>query len=124
LGEVPRTALIVDDSVTMREMLTATLRRAGFDVDQGANGQEGLACLDKRAVELVITDLTMPVMDGLTFIKQVRTRARYRSTPILMLTTDSQPTTLQAGKAAGASAWLPKPFNPTRLLAVIGKLLP
>jgi two-component system chemotaxis response regulator CheY len=119
-----RAAGPLDDSVTMREMLHFTLKGAGFEVAQGANGQEGLACLDKRPVEIVITDLNMPVMDGITFIKQMRTRAKYRFTPILMLTTESQPAMVQAGKAAGASAWLTKPFNPTQLLAVIGKVLP
>jgi two-component system, chemotaxis family, chemotaxis protein CheY len=121
---MPRTALIVDDSVSMREMVAFTLRRAGFEVLQGADGQQGLDQLDAHAVELVITDLNMPVMDGITFIKQARRRDRYRLTPILMLTTESQPAKMQAARVAGATGWIAKPFNPERLVAVIGKVLP
>jgi two-component system chemotaxis response regulator CheY len=116
--------LIVDDSVTMREMVAFTLKGAGFEVVQGANGQEGLAKLDQHPVEIVITDLNMPIMDGITFIKQVRTRAKFKFMPILMLTTESQPAMVQAGKAAGATGWITKPFNPPQLVSVIAKVLP
>lgn len=121
---MPRTALIVDDSVSMREMVAVTLKTAGFNVIQGGNGQEGLTRLDQATVELVITDLNMPIMDGITFIQNVRTRPKHKFTPILMLTTESQEPKKQAAKAAGATGWLVKPFNPDQLLKVVAKVLP
>lgn len=119
-----RTALIVDDSPSMREMIAFTLKGAGFNVLQGGNGEEGLARLDAGSAEIVITDLNMPVMDGITFIQKVRTRPKYKFTPILMLTTESQEAKKQAAKAAGATGWLVKPFNPEQLLKVVSKVLP
>lgn len=120
-----KTALIVDDSTSMRQMVGFTLRGAGFEVIEGGNGQEGL---DKLAtagkVDIIITDLNMPVMDGLTFIRQARTRAALRFTPILMLTTESQDGRKAEGKAAGATGWIVKPFQPDQLLKVIQKVLP
>ena len=118
-----RTALVVDDSVSIREMVASTLRTAGFNVLQGGTGEEGLVQLDQGQVEIVITDVNMPVMDGITFIKQVRTRAKHRFTPILMLTTETQEPKKLAAKKAGATGWLVKPFNPTQLLKVIAKVL-
>ena len=101
-----KTALIVDDSVSIRQMVAFTLTQAGFDVLEGANGQEALAALDGRRVDLVITDLNMPVMDGLTFIRQLRGRPATRFTPVLMLTTESQLSKKQEGKTAGATGWI------------------
>jgi two-component system, chemotaxis family, chemotaxis protein CheY len=121
---VPKTALVVDDSPSMREMVVFTLKGAGFEVVQGGNGQEGLTQLDRTTVQLVITDLNMPIMDGITFIKGMRTRASYRFTPVLVLTTESQEAKKQAAKAAGATGWIIKPFNPEQLLKVIAKVLP
>jgi two-component system chemotaxis response regulator CheY len=121
---VPRTALVVDDSVSIREMVAFTLKSAGFEVVQGGNGQEGLAKLDQGAADIVITDLNMPVMDGITFIRNVRTRAKHRFTPILMLTTESQEVKKQEAKIAGATGWIIKPFNPEQLLKVIAKVSP
>ena len=122
-----RTALIVDDSTSMRQMVGMTLRSAGFSVVEGGNGQEALDKLKSQAggkVDLIITDLNMPVMDGLTFIKQVRGQAPSRFTPILMLTTESLDSRKAEGKAAGATGWIVKPFNPEQLLKVIEKVLP
>ena len=119
-----KTALIVDDSISMREMVAFTLKNAGFEVIQGGNGQEGLAQLDKSSPQIVITDLNMPVMDGITFIQQVRTRAKHKFTPILMLTTESQEAKKAAAKAAGATGWIVKPFNPEQLLKTVAKVLP
>ena len=121
-----KTALIVDDSSSMRQMVGFTLKTAGFTVIEGGNGQEAL---DKLAasggkVDIVITDLNMPVMDGLTFIKRVRTLAPMRFAPILMLTTESQESRKTEGKAAGATGWIVKPFQPDQLLKVIQKVLP
>ena len=122
-----RTALIVDDSTSMRQMVSFTLKSAGFQVLEGGNGQEGLDKLAATAggkVDLIITDLNMPVMDGLTFIKQVRSRPACKFTPILMLTTESGDNRKAEGKAAGATGWIVKPFHPEQLVMVIGKVLP
>ena len=117
-----KTALVVDDSASLRQMVVFTLRQAGFSVLEGANGQEGVQQLKGQRVELIITDLNMPVMDGIEFIKQVRAIAAYKFTPILILTTESQQTKRQEGKAAGATGWLVKPFNPEQVLQVVGKV--
>jgi two-component system, chemotaxis family, chemotaxis protein CheY len=119
-----KTALIVDDSVSMRQMVAYTLTRAGFTVIEGSNGKEGLEKLTGQKVELIITDLNMPVMDGIEFIRQVRTKPQYKFTPLLMLTTEGGAEKKQAGKAAGATGWLVKPFNPEQVLQVIAKVLP
>jgi two-component system chemotaxis response regulator CheY len=121
---VSKTALIVDDSATMREMVSYTLKQAGFEPLTGSNGQEALDKLTGQQMDLIITDLNMPVMDGLSFIKAVRTRDEYKFVPILMLTTESQAEMKAQGKAAGATGWLVKPFNPEMLLQVIGKVVP
>ncbi len=119
-----RTALVVDDSASMRKMLTYTLRTAGFTVVEGADGSEGLRHLDSVPVHLIITDLNMPVMDGLSFIREARSRRHHRFTPILMLTTESQDSKKAEGKAAGATGWIVKPFDPERLLQVVARVLP
>ena len=119
-----KTVLVVDDSVSMRQMVCFTLKAAGHTVLEGQNGQEGLQKLDGQKVNLVITDLNMPVMDGLTFIRQIRSRPQYKFTPILMLTTESQESKKTEGKTAGATGWIVKPFNPQQLLQIIAKVLP
>jgi len=116
--------LIVDDSVVLRKMVCFTLKEAGFDVVEAENGQEALDRLGSHTVDLVVTDLNMPVMDGITFMTNARKLSATRFTPILMLTTESQPEMKQKGKAAGATGWLVKPFDPPKLLAVIAKVLP
>lgn len=119
-----RTALIVDDSASIRQMVAYTLQQAGFSVLEGCNGEDALRKVDQQRVDLVITDLNMPVMDGITLISQLRRLAGTRYTPILMLTTESQVEKKQQGKAAGATGWLVKPFHPGKLLDVIAKVLP
>lgn len=119
-----KTALVVDDSPSIRMLVCHTLVEAGFSVLEGGNGKEGLQKLDAGAVQIVITDLNMPVMDGLEFIREVRKLPRHKFTPILMLTTESQASKKQEGKSAGATGWLVKPFNPDQLLQVVGKVLP
>jgi two-component system, chemotaxis family, chemotaxis protein CheY len=121
---IVRTALVVDDSVSMRQMVSFTLSRAGFQVVQAENGQEGLRCLASHKVDLVITDLNMPVMDGIQFIRELRAIPASRWTPVLMLTTESLDAKKQAGKAAGATGWIVKPFNPEKLIQVISKVVP
>jgi two-component system chemotaxis response regulator CheY len=119
-----KTALIVDDSISMRQMVAFTLRQAGFDVIEGEHGEDALAKMAGRKIEVIITDLNMPVMDGIAFIRKARERADCRYTPILMLTTESQAEKKQAGKAAGATGWIVKPFDPQKLLQTIAKVLP
>ncbi len=111
----------------MRQMVSFTLKGAGFQVIEGSNGQEALSRIDSAPngkVDLIITDLNMPVMDGLSFIKQARTKSSCRFTPILMLTTESSDARKAEGKAAGATGWIVKPFQPDQLLKVISKVLP
>jgi two-component system chemotaxis response regulator CheY len=119
-----KTALIVDDSSSMRAMLSVALASAGFEVVQGADGTEGLAILDRQAVDIVITDLTMSGMDGITFIRELRARAKHQSTPILILTTETQEARKQAARMAGATGWMLKPFNPEQLLALVARVIP
>jgi two-component system, chemotaxis family, chemotaxis protein CheY len=120
---VSKTVLVVDDSTSMRQMVTFTLKSAGFEVLEGGNGQEGLARVQGKTVNLVITDLNMPVMDGMTMIRQLRAKPEFKFTPILMLTTESQEEKKMEGKAAGATGWIVKPFNPEQLLRVVGKVV-
>lgn len=119
-----KTALVVDDSTSMRQMVAFTLKSAGFTVLEAADGAAALRQLEAGPVQLIITDLNMPVMDGISFIRQVRSRPAFRFTPILMLTTESQESKKAEGKAAGATGWIVKPFDPERLLQVVAKVVP
>lgn len=118
-----KTALIVDDSTSMRQMVSFTMKEAGFNVLEGANGQEALKRVEGQRVDVVVTDLNMPIMDGITLIRQLRAIPLYKFTPILMLTTESQDSKKQEGKTAGATGWIIKPFNPQQLLGVIAKVV-
>lgn len=119
-----KTALVVDDSVSMRQMVSFALKRGGFAVFEGSNGAEGLKRLDATKPDIIITDLNMPVMDGIEFIRQLRTRPANKFTPVLMLTTESVDSKKQQGKAAGATGWIVKPFDPDKLMQVVGRLVP
>lgn len=121
---MPRTALIVDDSVTVRQMVSFALKQAGFVVIEAVDGQDGLERLNAQRVDLIVTDLNMPRVDGITFIRNLRARPASKHTPVLMLTTESQESKRLEGRAAGATAWMVKPFHPDKLLMVIGKVLP
>jgi two-component system, chemotaxis family, chemotaxis protein CheY len=114
-----RSALAVDDSKTMREMVSLTLRGAGFDVVEAEDGRQALNMLDRLKVDLIITDLNMPHMNGLELIRRLRQEPGYRATPILMLTTESSPEQKQEGRKAGATGWVVKPFDPAKLLKAI-----
>lgn len=116
-------ALVVDDSTSMRQMVAFTLESAGFQVIQGTDGQDALGKVNGKSVNLVVTDLNMPVMDGITLIKELRKLPNFKFTPILMLTTESQDSKKQEGKSAGATGWLVKPFNPDQLLGVVAKVV-
>jgi len=121
---VPKTVLIVDDSISIRKMVGYTLKQAGFTVVEGENGQDALVQMEAQKVDLIVTDLNMPVMDGITFIREVRNRPAAKGIPVLMLTTESQDSKKQEGKAAGATGWIVKPFHPDKLLAIIARVLP
>jgi two-component system chemotaxis response regulator CheY len=115
--------LAVDDSAAMRQMVGITLTGAGHDVQQAADGAEALEIAERQTFDLVITDVNMPKMDGITLVRELRNRAPYRYVPLLVLTTEATLERKQQGKAAGATGWLVKPFNPERLLATIAKVL-
>lgn len=117
-----KTILAVDDSASMRQMVTFTLKSAGFDVTEAKDGQEALDIANDREFDVVISDVNMPVMDGITLIKNLRQLPQFKFTPILMLTTESGKEKKMEGKAAGATGWIVKPFNPDQLLAVINKV--
>jgi len=116
--------LAVDDSKTMRDMVTFTLRQAGFDVMEAADGQKALDAMNGSKFDLIITDINMPVMDGITLIKNVRTGTSHRGVPILILTTESDDAKKAAGKSAGATGWLVKPFNPDKLVELVNRVCP
>lgn len=115
--------LAVDDSTSMRQMISFTLKGAGYEVIEAVDGQEALTIAKSGAVSLVLSDVNMPKMDGITLIKELRKLPNYRFTPMLMLTTESAADRKAEGKAAGATGWLVKPFNPDQLLATIKKVL-
>lgn len=119
-----KSILIVDDSASIRQMLGFTLRSAGYDVEEASGGQEAIGKCQKRNYHLIFTDQNMPGMDGLTLIKTLRASPGYRAVPILMLTTESSDAMKQQGRAAGATGWLVKPFDPAKLLEVVRKVLP
>lgn len=115
--------LTVDDSVSLRKLVANTLAAAGHQVVEASNGQEGLDAIKSNTFNLIISDINMPVMDGLTFIKNVRTNAAYKFTPILVLTTEMDPAKKKIAKESGATGWLVKPFDPEQLLSTIRKVL-
>ncbi len=114
--------LTIDDSKTMRDMLMLTLAEAGFDVLQAVDGQDGLDVLGKEQVDVVITDINMPRMDGYEVIRQLRKKPEHQKTPILVLTTESEAEKKGIGRAAGATGWLVKPFDPDRLVETVRKV--
>jgi len=116
--------LTVDDSKTMRDMVRFTLNRAGFEVVEAEDGVLALRLLANTKVDLVITDINMPNMDGVTLVKELRARPAYKSTPVLILTTEGGEDKKAAGRAAGATGWIVKPFAPDKLLQVVNKVCP
>ncbi len=115
--------LAVDDSGSLRQMLAFTLRTGGYQVVDANDGLDGLAKAKATQFDLVLTDQNMPHMDGLTLIRSLRELPAYMQVPILMLTTESSPEMKQRGRDAGANGWLVKPFDPKKLLEVVGKLI-
>jgi two-component system chemotaxis response regulator CheY len=119
-----KTILIVDDSSSLRTVVKLSLARAGYEVLEAGDGMEGLAQLDKVAkVHLIVSDVNMPNMDGITFLTHVKQHPRHKFTPVIMLTTEGQDAKKEQGRAAGAKAWILKPFNPPQLLDAVSKLI-
>ncbi len=119
-----QTILTVDDSASMRQMVTFTLKTAGYTVVEAVDGVDAYEKAQKGHYDLVLTDQNMPKMDGLTLIKKLRDQSKFKNTPILMLTTESSDEMKAKGRACGATGWLVKPFDPNKLLEVLGKVLP
>lgn len=119
-----KTILIADDSASLRQMVSMTLSGAGYGVVEAVDGRDALAKASGKNVNLFITDLNMPNMNGIDLIRALRAGQAFRFTPVLMLTTESDPVKKQEGRAAGATGWILKPFNPDQLLAVVKKVMP
>lgn len=118
-----KTILIVDDSASVRSVVGIALRGAGYDVLEGCDGRDALARLTGQKVHLIISDVNMPNMDGITFLKTVKAMPAYRFTPVIMLTTENQEAKKREGQLAGAKAWVVKPFQPPTLLSAVEKLV-
>ena len=117
-----KTIMIVDDSASMRQVVGIALKGAGYDVIEGRDGKDALSKLTGQKVHLIISDVNMPVMDGIEFLKAVKQMGPYKFTPIVMLTTESAEEKKRQGQAAGARAWVVKPFQPEHLLGAVQKL--
>jgi len=116
--------LAVDDSKTMRDMVNFTLKNAGYDVVEAEDGLKALDVVKTTPVDLIITDINMPNMDGVTLVRQLRAQPQFRSTPILILTTEGGEDKKAAGRDAGATGWIVKPFAPDKLVSVVNKVCP
>ncbi|HEX4842853.1 MAG TPA: response regulator [Limnobacter sp.] len=118
-----KTVLVVDDSTSLRQVVGMTLKSQGFEVIEGCDGKDALGKLDGRKINLIVSDLNMPNMDGLSFVREVKKRAEYKFVPIIMLTTETDDKLKAEGQAAGLKAWMVKPFKPEQMLAAVNKLL-
>ena len=118
-----KTIRIVDDSTSLRQVVKIALSGAGYDVIEACDGVDALSKLDGRKVHLVVSDVNMPRMDGITFVRQLKQKPGYQFTPVIMLTTESEAEKMKQGQAAGAKAWVVKPFQPAQMLAAVGKLV-
>ncbi len=116
--------MVIDDSASLREVVSIALRAAGYEVTEAADGKDALAKLDASKINLVICDVNMPVMDGITFVREVKKRPEYRFLPVMMLTTESRESRKEEGQRAGAKAWVVKPFRPDQILNAVTKLMP
>ena len=118
-----KTILIVDDSASLRQVVSIALKGAGYEVVEACDGRDALGKLDGRKLHLIISDVNMPNMDGISFVKEAKKLPDYRFTPVIMLTTESQEDKKREGQAAGAKAWVVKPFQPPQMLAAVAKLI-
>ncbi|KPQ28480.1 MAG: two-component system, chemotaxis family, response regulator CheY [Marinobacter excellens HL-55] len=118
-----KTVMVVDDSASLRQVVVMALKSAGYETIEAENGKKALEVLKAKRANLIISDVNMPVMDGLTFLKEVKKLPDYKFTPVIMLTTESSENRKSEGKASGAKAWVVKPFQPQQMLDAVKKLL-
>jgi two-component system chemotaxis response regulator CheY len=118
-----KTILAVDDSASIRQMVAFTLKSSGYEVVEAVDGMDGLEKAKSKTFNLILSDQNMPRMDGLTMIKTLRGMPQYKTVPILMLTTESSDAMKQQGRAAGATGWLVKPFDPQKLIEIVKKVI-
>lgn len=117
-----KTILIVDDSASLRQVVSLALKGAGYEVMEAVDGKDALSKLTGVKIHLVVSDVNMPNMDGITFVKEMRKLPAYKFTPVIMLTTENQESKKAEGQAAGAKAWMVKPFKPDQMLMAVSKL--
>jgi two-component system chemotaxis response regulator CheY len=120
---VSKTILIVDDSASLRQVVSIALKGAGYGVIEASDGRDALGKLNGQKIHLIISDVNMPNMDGITFVTEAKKLPAYKFTPVIMLTTEAGEAKKQAGQAAGAKAWVVKPFQPPQMLAAVAKLI-
>ncbi|MBS1191843.1 MAG: response regulator receiver protein [Rhodocyclaceae bacterium] len=118
-----KTIMIVDDSASLRQVVSMTLKGAGYEVIEACDGRDALAKLKGQRVHLVISDVNMPNLDGIGFVQELKKDPSYKFTPVIMLTTEAQEARKQEGQAAGARAWVVKPFQPQQMLGAVAKLV-
>jgi two-component system chemotaxis response regulator CheY len=118
-----KTIMVVDDSASVRQVVSITLKGAGYNVVEACDGKDALKRLDNTRIDLFISDVNMPEMDGITLLKLLKTRPDTKFTPVIMLTTESDAAKKEQGRAAGAKAWVVKPFQPSQMLAAVSKLI-
>ena len=118
-----KTILIVDDSASLRQIVAIALKGAGYDVIEGCDGVDGLTKLDGTKIHLIISDVNMPNMDGLTMVQKIKEMPAYKFTPIIMLTTEAGADKKDIGKATGVKAWMVKPFKPDQMISAVSKLI-
>lgn len=118
-----KTIMIVDDSASLRQVVSIALKSSGYDVIEGCDGKDALAKLTGQKVHLIISDVNMPNMDGISFVKEVKKLPDYKFTPVIMLTTEAGEDKKAAGQAAGAKAWVVKPFKPEQMITAVSKLI-
>ena len=118
-----KTIMIVDDSASLRQVMAIGLKGAGYDVIEACDGKDALGKLDGKKIHLIISDVNMPNMDGISFVKAAKQLAAYKFTPVIMLTTEAGDAKKAEGQAAGAKAWVVKPFQPAQMLAAVTKLI-
>lgn len=118
-----KTIMIVDDSASLRQVVSIALKSSGYDVIEGCDGKDALSKLTGQKVHLIISDVNMPNMDGISFVKEVKKLPEYKFTPVIMLTTEAGEDKKAAGQAAGAKAWVVKPFKPEQMITAVSKLI-
>lgn len=118
-----KTILVVDDSTSIRQVVGIALKGAGYDVIEASDGKDALSKMTGQKIHLIISDVNMPNMDGITFLKEVKKHPRYKFTPVIMLTTEAGQDKMAEGRAAGAKAWVVKPFQPPQMLDAVAKLV-